>query len=422
MDRKMKNVLLLCDSFPPAFNPRMGYLCKYLPEYGWKPIIVTEYSPQNIYADLHENQDVTRINYYWSKNKIWQRLKYIFVFFADYLFNYKDLIFSKKAKKIIKTTEINAILVSSFRLFPTLSAQRLSQKFNIPLTVDLRDIFEQSANNELISKRISNNLFINNLIAKTIQKKLLWQRNKILKKADAVTTISQWHVETLSKYNSNVQLIYNGFDPDLFFRQTIENEIFTITFTGRLHSAELRNPSLLFEAVSHLSEEKKIDAKKIRLQFYLMDEKSKEIIGGLAQKYAIAEFVDVFDTIPSTEIPNVLNSSSILLLLANKSTGENAPKGIMGTKIFEYLAVEKPILCVRNDEDCLEKIIKSANAGLSASDEEEVKAFILEKFAQWQKNGYTQQSVNKEFTQQFSRKRQAEQFAGVLNNLPMLNH
>jgi len=146
-----------------------------------------------------------------------------------------------------------------------------------------------------------------------------------------------------------------------------------------------------------------------------MDKKSKEIIHDLAQKYGIVDFVDVFDTVPSTEIPKILNNSSILLLLANKSTGENAPKGIMGTKIFEYLAVEKPILCVRNDEDCLEKTIKSANAGLSASNEEEVKVFILEKFAQWQKNGHTHQSVNQAFVQQFSRKQQAEEFAEVLN-------
>jgi hypothetical protein len=71
-------------------------------------------------------------------------------------------------------------------------------------------------------------------------------------------------------------------------------------------------------------------------------------------------------------------------------------------------------LCVRNDEDCLEKTIKSANAGLAASDAEAATEFILEKFTQWQKNGYTQQSVNKEFTQQFSRKRQAEQFAELM--------
>ena len=413
----MKNVLIICDSFPPAFNPRMGYLCKYLPELGWKPIILTEYSPQNIYVNLSENQDITRINYYWSKNKIWQRLKYVFVFLADYFFNYKDIVIGRKARKIIKTKKIDVILVSSFRTFPSLAAKRLSQKFNIPLIVDLRDIFEQSSNNELISKRLSNNLLINNLIADVIRKKLLRQRNKILKKADAVTTISEWHVQTLSKYNPNVKLIYNGFDSDLFFPQIIENKVFTIIFTGRLHSAELRNPTLLFETMSHLSKEKSLDVKKIRLQFYLMDEKSKEIIRSLAQKYAVADFVDVFDTVPSTEIPKILNHSSILLLLANKSTGENAPKGIMGTKIFEYLAVKKPILCVQNDEDCLEKTIKSANAGLAASDEAEVEAFIVEKFTQWQQNGYTQQSVNEEFVQQFSRKRQAEQFAELLGQL-----
>ena len=410
----MKTVLCLCDSFPPAFNPRMGYLCKYLPEFGWKPIVLTEYSPQNIYANLHENQEVTRINYYWSKNKIWKRLKYVFVFFADYFFNYKDFIFTRKAKKIIKNQQIDIILVTTFRTFPALSAKRLSKKFNIPLVVDLRDIFEQSSHNELISKRISNSVFINNLIANMIRRKLIRQRNQILKQADAVTTVSEWHVKTLSKYNPNATLIYNGFDADLFFHQTIKNEVFTITFTGRVQSVELKDPSLIFEAISHLSKEKKVDMAKIRLQFYLIDEQSKEIICGLAQKYHVADFVDVFDTVPSTEIPKILNNSSILLVLANSSIGENAPKGIMGTKIFEYLAVEKPILCVRNDEDCLEKTIKSANAGLAASDAEAVKAFIVEKFTQWQKNGYTQQSVNKEFIQQFSRKRQAGQFADLL--------
>jgi len=456
----MKNVLILCDSFPPAFNPRMGYLCKYLPRFGWKPIIVTEYTPQNIYKDLSENQDVTYINYYYSGNRIKETpknsirhcgfdpqspedkgacplvktnemqkqvqhdglifrsfLKYVFVFLADFLFNYKDLIICRKAKKIITENRIDVILASTFRAFPMLSAERLSRKYKIPLVVDLRDIFEQSTNNELVSKRLSNSDFINNLIANVIRKKLLHQRNMVLKKVAAVTTISEWHVETLSKYNQNVKLIYNGFDAELFFPQIIENDIFTITFTGRLHSTELRNPSLLFETVSHLSKGKKIAPQQFRLQFYLMDEKSKRIVETFAKEYEIAHLVEIFNTVPSTEIPKILNSSSILLLLANSSTGEKSPKGIMGTKIFEYLAVEKPILCVRNDEDCLEKTINAANAGLPASKIEEVEKFILEKFAEWQRNGYTHQSVNQDFIKQFSRKRQAGEFAGVFNRL-----
>ena len=41
-------------------------------------------------------------------------------------------------------------------------------------------------------------------------------RNQILKNAKAVTTVSPYHVEKLSKYNNEVNLIYNGYDPDLF--------------------------------------------------------------------------------------------------------------------------------------------------------------------------------------------------------------
>ena len=41
----MKHVLILCDLFPPAFGPRMGYLCKYIQRYGWEPVVVTENMP-----------------------------------------------------------------------------------------------------------------------------------------------------------------------------------------------------------------------------------------------------------------------------------------------------------------------------------------------------------------------------------------
>ena len=41
----MKRVLIVCDLFPPAFGPRMGYLCKYLKPLGWEPVVVTERVP-----------------------------------------------------------------------------------------------------------------------------------------------------------------------------------------------------------------------------------------------------------------------------------------------------------------------------------------------------------------------------------------
>ena len=55
----MKRVLILCDLFPPAFAPRMGYLCKYMKRAGWQPVVVTEEIPENMFAFLANNVPVT---------------------------------------------------------------------------------------------------------------------------------------------------------------------------------------------------------------------------------------------------------------------------------------------------------------------------------------------------------------------------
>jgi glycosyltransferase involved in cell wall biosynthesis len=293
-----------------------------------------------------------------------------------------------------------------------MAACQLSQKEHIPFIMDLRDIFEQSSHNELISKKFTNIKWLNNAIAAVITRKLMRQRNKILKKANAVISVSSWHVETLSRYNKQTHLIYNGYDPELFFPETVKNQQFIITYTGRLHSKEIRNPELLFEAVAQLFAQDLITPEILRIRFYC-DAASRRIIHPLAEQYGITSFIDYYELIAHSEIPHLLNSSSILLLLTNKATEISGPQGIMTTKLFEYLAVEKPILCVQNDEGCLEATLKSTQSGLAASTGEEVARFIMEKYQEWLRNGYTRQSVNREAMQQFSRRVQAGEFVKI---------
>ena len=86
----------------------------------------------------------------------------------------------------------------------------------------------------------------------------------------------------------------------------------------------------------------------------------------------------------------------------------------MTTKFFEALGVEKPILCVRSDEECLAQTIKETESGLAATNVEEVKNFILHYYNQWQEQGYTHVNVkNKEL---FSRQNQALQFEKIFNS------
>ena len=327
----MKKVLIICDIFPPAFAPRMGYLCKYLPENGWEPVVITEYIPQFIYEELSKScSHVTRINYYHSTNKLIHYFKYTFVFLADFLFGYKDMKMIKIGQKQIDKHHVSLILSSTYRTFPLRSAHLLSKRNKLPFVVDLRDIIEQFPGNEHISKKITHIKFLNHIIANVLTKKLFIQRNQVLKDADAVTSVSPWHVEILKQFTRNPQLIYNGFDPELFIPKIMTSNEFKITYTGRLMSEELRDPSLLFEAVSNLSSQGIIEPKSFRVQFYT-DNKSIKTLRAIATHYQISDFTDFFEYVTNDKIPEILNSSSILLLLTNKSIGEKTPKGIMTT-------------------------------------------------------------------------------------------
>ncbi|MDR0797069.1 MAG: hypothetical protein LBE79_13635 [Tannerella sp.] len=415
--RIIKKILILCDIFPPAFAPRMGYLCKYLPGLGWEPIVISEYIPQNIFRELSTYcPNTTFINYYQHNHAVVRTFKYAFVFLADFFFGYKDRMMTKIAQRQIKSHNISLILTSSHRFFPLRTAHTLSQKNNLPLVVDLRDIIEQFPGNEHISKKFTDRVWLNRILAGILTKKLLRQRNFVLKDADAVTTVSPWHVAMLKQFATNVQLVYNGFDPELFVHKKIINSEFKITYTGRLMSAGLRDPSLLFEAVSNLHASNQIEPLTFRIQFYTDDE-SVKILSSMAAQYHISKYVDCFDYVSNQKIPDILNESSVLLLLTNKSNGDKTPQGIMTTKIFEYMAVEKPVLCVRNDEGCLEETIRETRSGIAAGQVEQVELFLMEKYAEWKQTGYTHQKVDRQKVGQFSRSEQAKQYAGIFQRL-----
>lgn len=65
----MNKLLIICDMFPPAFAPRMGYLCKYLTRMGWEVTVVTEYIEDNTFEFLTGYADVYCVRYYKASGK-----------------------------------------------------------------------------------------------------------------------------------------------------------------------------------------------------------------------------------------------------------------------------------------------------------------------------------------------------------------
>lgn len=181
---------------------------------GWDITVVTEDIPENTFSFLADNTNVTYIKYYNASGKITKRLEWIWIMILDILFRYKTNKMFKACNKLVQKNHYGTILCSTYRTFPLPVAHKLSQKHGIPFIADMRDIIEQFTSDEYILHKIHIHPLLDKWIIKLVRKQLLNERNKTLRAAESIITVSPWHVQTLQVYNPNVHLIYNGFDPD----------------------------------------------------------------------------------------------------------------------------------------------------------------------------------------------------------------
>ena len=137
----MKNLLIICDAFPPAFAPRMGGLCKYIQELGWNVYVLAEnqQSVGNI-SDVNSKK-VVLLDYY----KTGSKLEWLIKFPLDFLFHHKDKCMIKLFRHSYPDVNFNAILCSTYMLFPMYAAYKIAEELKVPLVYDMRDLLEQLA-------------------------------------------------------------------------------------------------------------------------------------------------------------------------------------------------------------------------------------------------------------------------------------
>lgn len=409
-------ILIVCDVFPPEFAPRMGYLCKYLSRMDCVADVITEqYADDQRFAFIaNPSGKIKRIRFYRSLKTPKPMLEWGILLLRDLLFHYKDRRFVTEIKKDKEFSGYDLVLCSTYRTFPLEAAARLSKHFNIPLMVDLRDIIEQYPDQSYLYHRFP----FSGLFLKPFTRRLLKKRNKVLAKASAVVSVSPWHVDFLKAFNLNTHLIYNGYDPEIFFPEPQKDPYFRIVYTGRIISLAISNPELLFQAVADLVKAGRVNPNDFRIDWYC-DPATRQYVLHLAGQYGIEEITECFSFISTQEVPVVLNRASLLLVLVNTS-GENGPKGIMTTKFFEYLAVGKPLLLMPDNNSHLSEIIDRYHCGLSASHVEDIKQFIENQYGIWKQQGYTRVEVNPQVHELFSRKAQAGQFLKLFREV--VNH
>lgn len=388
------NILLLTDFYPPAFAPRMGYLVKYLKEDGHYVEVVS--TTKNIernsfgffvgYADkVYDIECSGRSHFEVLKDNVKGMLSTFRMMWSDI-----DTRYYKATREAVSRNRFDCILCSVSSFSPLLVAERISEENGLPMLLDFRDIFEQDE--KFFSRRGLGGMM------RHFQKNI---RNRIISKASVVTSISGWHCTLLSRWSKNVKMIMNGFDEKKFMPQPKwEGEKKRIVYTGNLAT---RYPTILFEALAETEENKR---KYLEVVFYTNDAGNK-YVNELANRMGIEDVVHCESWVAADKVPEVLTNSSALLIVTNQGS-----KGVMTTKAFEYMAMNRPIFCLPDPDSQLERVLGETGTGVTMRDKESVKKYLGELI-----DGTLEIHPKMDEVLKYSRATQAKQFEELMQEI-----
>jgi glycosyltransferase involved in cell wall biosynthesis len=427
---EQKKILIITYYWPPAGGPgvqRWLKFAKYLPDFGWKPIIYTPENPsyplldETLMKDVPENIEMVRTKI-WEpyqlaeklnksnkkfkagqfdvgKNQSWKSKLSIWVrgnfFIPDArVFWVKPSI--KFLEKYLKDNKIDTIVTSG----PphSLHLIGLGLKNTMPdlkWIADFRDPWTEISYYKHLK------------LTKGSDKKHRQLESAVFRNADITLATSYTDAENFRKAGANAVCITNGYDETDSQEKVKEpiGETFTLSYIGVLE--QLRNPENLWKALDELIKENLEFAASFTLKFVgRIDDKILHSIENSSLKNHILNLGYLAHGKAVEEMEN-----SNLLLITNFPN--ESSKGIIPGKIFEYLASGKQILSFGPDKADVAKILKETQAGkhFSYQDTETVKKFILEKFELW-KNGSSLE--NTQHIEQFSRRNLTRQLTEIL--------
>ena len=169
----------------------------------------------------------------------------------------------------------------------------------------------------------------------------------VLKKADVVVGMCDHLTDVLKEKGGAIKnkftTIMNGYDRDDFnFVQNLPlNNKFTITHCGSI--SRVSNPEPFLAAIKLLFEEFQELKEQLCIKFIGID-----IYGHLKQlveKYQLTDFIEPIQYLPHHQALEQIMKSHLLFITIIKKTDEEIITG----KIFEYLAAGKPILLISTD-------------------------------------------------------------------------
>ena len=411
-----KKVLFIAYHFPPIGGSgvqRSIKHVKYLPEFGYEPIVVTVKSGHNFAYDyslldeIPENTKIYRSNSgetLWFrkiientnttlvkikskikressskkddnntlvesqdgketiKDKVFRYLEYNYYIPDTKIRWYKHAIRDIN-ERVLKENNINIIYSTSSPYTDHLIALEVKKKTKLPWVADFRDPW------------IGNDTIMDRYPDKRINKEKEMER-EIITLADKVINVTEPITEMYKKrypeFESKFVTITNGFDR--YDTESVEVDSvdkFIISYAGVLGGG--RTPESLIRAAEEIAIENENFRKDLVIDFtgYV-----DEIYNSIFNNSSIKDNITINPYVQHKEAVKLMKEASINVLILPDS---EESKGVYTGKIFDYIMAQKPILGIMPKDGIAATLINGNNIGKAANhkDIQEIKKFIM---------------------------------------------
>lgn len=430
-----KKILIITYYWPPSGGPgvqRWLKFVKYLPEFNWKPTVYIPKNPSYPIIDETLNNEV-KPEVEIIKKKIWEPYQLAEIFGREnkkFKAGQFDIDKNQSWKSRLSIWIRGNLFIPDARLFwvnPSVKyLEKLlqEQQFDIILTtgpphsihligLGLKKIFPHIKWVADFRDPWTEISYYKHLkLTKLADRKHRKLESKVLNTADITLATSFSDAENFYKMGANAVCITNGFDVDA--RTDVSNTVnastekFVLSYIGVLE--QLRNPEILWNVLNDLVSENQDFKKDFELKFVgRIDNKILEPFQHTPLEAHIRNMGYLSHSAANEEMKN----SSILIVT---NFPNDSSKGIIPGKIFEYLVTGHPIISFGPKSADVEKILDKTQSGkhFLYSDEQALKAYILNAYRLWKAGKLTVESKN---IDEFSRKNLTKKLSELLDSL-----
>ena len=356
----MKTVLIITYYWPPASGPgvqRWLKMSKFLPEHGFKPLILTVKNGSypsidpSLLDEIPDDLQVVRtgtrepfeifnrlrgkkgkeISVGLSGMKgskspvqnfgIWLRANF---FIPDARKGWKP--YAMKAAKALMSN-VDLIITTGPPHSTHFIGEALNKRYNRPWLADFRDPWSTIHYHELMPMWSSS------------LRKHKKMEDRILRSANAVTVVSEGMKREFQDRRPGCKVIYNGFDQEDFKQRTSpDSKKLILSYIGNLKPNQ--DVPVLWKTLSKWLEENPMTKERFVLR--LIGNKDASVLTSI-HSYLPEANLEFIDQVSHADAVHAMQSSSVLLFIIPRSKGNGA---ILTGKLFEYLAAQRPIFSV----------------------------------------------------------------------------